>query len=437
MGVQDEKFRKVAVNSVFLYIRFLLLALTDVVTIPFVLKGLGVMGYGVVSAVTGVALLFLAVLAVMETTAQRFISCTLGAAGREKNISSVFATVMSLSLLLAVVAVILGETVGLWFVRTRLNVAAEFLAVVPIVFRLGEAQIVLKLVQLPYAALIYSDERMSFFAKIGVLEAFGLIAAAVAAVLAGTGALVVYVTVMTLSVGVVFLVHVLYCRRIFSAVCLRVRLGLVRIGEMGRFLFWSCLSAAGNLLKYRGLEVALAVYAGVAFDATFESALRAGCLLAAISVGFRQASGPLIYKLWAGADRRELKLRLRRILAVTVGLVAVPGIPVMAFAPELMDWWLGAKAPPEIVAFVQCACVNEMADAFSEPLTVCIQATGKVALYHTMAFLLSAVGFCSAWLLLFLGFPAWTGFAAVVVSNVLAGGYRWLHVRLWVVREKE
>lgn len=419
---------KVATNAVFLYVRMLVAALSEVVAVKIVLQPLGVEGYGVFSAVTGVAFLFLTVQAMMDTTARRFLSCAMGGPGAKTAVSSAFSSALLLSSLLAVAALLLGETVGLSFVRSRIAVPAELRGVVPFVFRMGEAVIVLKLLQVPFAALIYSVERMSFFAVIGLIEAFLTVAAALVVRGEDSRGLAVFACATAAGAFCSFVAHVACGRRACStAFCVS---GLRdRLLDMGRFFLWSCLGAAGNLLKYRGFSVALSVYAGVAFNATWESGLRVGCLLCAVSTGYQQASAPMIYKSWTAGIASETGVRICRVLLRVVALALVPAVLVFVFAPGLVRLWLGTDAPPQAVAFVRCFCVNIVTDAFSFPLTTGILATGRVALYHCVTCALSAAGFLAGWIVLALGLPPWVAFAAVVASNVLACVYRWVHLR--------
>lgn len=418
--------RKIAVNAIFLFGRMLVMASAEVLAVGIVLRTLGETGYGVYSAVTGVALLFLTAVEGMELTARRFISCAMGAGTGTRDVSSAFTAVLQLSLLLAGAAVLLGETIGLWFASSRISVPAGFLNDVPFVFRMAEVVVVLKLVQLPFSALIYSAERMSVLAAIGLIDALLTVLAALAA--RWQGSLAVFASAIAAGSFCTFVLQVVCALRVYP-VRIVIAARLNQIAEMGRFFLWGCLGASGNLLKYRGTSIALSVYAGVVFNATWESSLRIGCLLGALTVSYQLASAPVIYKFWAEGPGADVDRRLGRILLVVMALAIVPASLIFVFAPHVIRFWLDADLPPQIVAFVRCFCLNVVVDAFSAPLTTGILATGKVALYQSVAFSFSAAGFLGGWVALACGQPPWVAVAAVVASNALAGLYRLLH--LW------
>ena len=418
--------RKIAANAVFLFGRTLVMAFAEVLSVGIVLRALGETGYGVYSAITGVALLSMTAVEGMEMTARRFISCAMGTGSGTKNVSSSFAAVLQLSLFLAGAVVLLGETFGLWFVRSRISVPAEFLNDVSLVFRMAEIVIVLKLVQLPFSALIYSAERMSVLAAIGLIDALLTVLAALAA--RWLGGLTVFASAMA-AVAFCTLVFQVSCATRVYPVRIVIAARLNRLAEMGRFFLWGCLGSSGNLLKYRGTSIALSVYAGVVFNATWESSLRIGCLLGAMTVSYQLASAPVIYKFWAEGPGADVGRRLGRILLAVMALAIVPASLVFVSAPNVIRFWLDTDLPPQIVAFVRCFCLNVVVDAFSAPLTVGILATGKVALYQTVAFSFSAAGFLGGWIALACGQPPWVAVAAVVASNALACLYRLFH--LW------
>ena len=418
--------RKIAANAIFLFGRLLVMASAEVLAVGIVLRALGETGYGVYSAVTGVALLFLTAVEGMELTARRFISCAMGAGSGTKDVSSAFAAVLQLSLLLAGAAVLLGETIGLWFACSRISVPSGFSNGIPFVFRMAEVVVLLKLVQLPFSALIYSAERMSVLAAIGLIDALLTVLAALAA--RWLGGLAVFASAVAAGAFCTFALHVVCALRVHPVrIVIAAQFG--RLVEMGRFFLWGCLGAVGNLLKYRGTSIALAVYAGVAFNATWESSLRMGSLLGALTASYQLASAPAIYKFWATGPGTDVGRRLGRILLAVVALAIVPASLVFVFAPNVIRFWLDADLPPQIVAFVRCFCLNVVVDAFSGPLTIGILATGRVALYQSVAFSLSAAGFLGGWIALVCGQPPWVAVAAVVASNALACLYRWLHLR--------
>ena len=83
-------------------------------------SGLGVEGYGVYNAINGVVNLVVCLNTVLSAASQRFFSVKIGE-GDEVGLRNVFQISLRVSWMMAAAAVVLFETVGLWFVINKMN----------------------------------------------------------------------------------------------------------------------------------------------------------------------------------------------------------------------------------------------------------------------------------------------------------------------------
>ena len=86
-----------------------------------VLKVLGVEDYGVYNAVGGVVASFALVSGALSAAISRFITFELGS-GDDASVRRVFASSVTIQMMLAGVVLILGEIFGLWFLNTRMDI---------------------------------------------------------------------------------------------------------------------------------------------------------------------------------------------------------------------------------------------------------------------------------------------------------------------------
>jgi O-antigen/teichoic acid export membrane protein len=274
-----------------------------------------------------------------------------------------------------------------------------------------------------------SGERMSFLLVVGAVESAAAIAAALVAKMRGVNGVEVFAGVLAAGGALSLIVHIVCCRAVFPGVRLRLSCPAARLREAAAFLSWGTLSSVGNAVKYKGTSLVVNGFTGVAFNATWDVAIKAWQYLHGFCADFMQAFSPVLFKAWGAGERRRVASVAAWTTFASFLIAAVPSAVVFAFAPELVRVWLGEAAPPQVAAFVRCSVVNLVFDAASNPLTTTILASGRVALYHSVACSLSVLGFAVAWLLLASGFPAWTSMAAVAATNGLAVAYRALHVR--------
>ena len=415
-------------NSAVLFVRTALVAICGAAAVRIAVGALGADGYGTYAAVSALVGVLVLLNGVMEQTARRFLGCAMGRGGAEE-LQGAFSSLLALSLALASLTAVAGETIGLWYVVRRLSVPPEYASAAFVCYHLGVCLAATSVVSVPFSALMVSGERMSFFLVVGAVESAAALLAALVAKTCGAHGVEMFAGALAAGGGVSLAVHVALCRAAFPGVRLTLSCSSARLRETAAFLSWGALSSIGNAVKYKATSLVVNGIAGVAFNAAWDVAIRVWQYLHGFCADFMQAFSPVLFKAWGAGERRRAASVAAWTTFVSFLMAAVPAALVFAFAPELAGVWLGETAPPQVAAFIRCSVVNLVFDAVSNPLTTTILASGRVALYHSVACSLSVLGFAAAWTLLASGFPAWTSMAAVAAANGLALVYRALHVR--------
>ena len=416
-------------NTLLLFVRTLIVTMCGTVAIRFALAALGVDGYGTYAVAMSVAGAFILFKGAVEQTSRRFVSHEFGL-GASGDVQAAFSSVLLLSLALVAVLLVLGETFGLWVVMRFLSVPPGGIRAAVVAYQFGLLVSAAALLTVPFAALISADERMAFFVVAGTVESIAALAAAGVAFLCPRFGVEAYTATLALGALVLLVLHVAFCRVRFPQVRVSALCPCGRLCEATAFLGWGALSSVGNALKYKGSSILVNGYAGVAFNASWDVAIKVWEYIHGFCADFMQSFSPPMFKSWAARKRGRMASLAAWTTLVSTLIAAIPAVVVFAFAPEIVCVWLGDGAPPQAVAFVRCSALNVVFDAASNPLTTAILATGRVKLYQTVACAFSLAGFASAGALLAAGQPAWTAMAAVAASNGGALAYRYLHVRL-------
>jgi len=162
---------RIAKNTLFLYFRQILILLVGLYMMRVVLDVLGVEDYGIYSVVAGVVSIFSFFNGTMTSATQRFFSFALG-----KNDLNALKKTFSVNLLIysaiALVALVLLETVGLWFVNEHLIVPAERFEVARVVYHFSVFSFIFTILTSPFMAIIIAHEEMKIYAYVSVVEAF-------------------------------------------------------------------------------------------------------------------------------------------------------------------------------------------------------------------------------------------------------------------------
>ena len=169
MQDRNKNNSRIARNTLVLYVRMALLLLVGLYTSRVILNALGVSDYGIYNVVGGFVAMFQLISWTLSSSTGRFLTYELGRDNQEA-LKRVFSTGLSIQFILCGIVILVGETVGLWFVNTHMNfpVGREFAA--NWVFQLSLFAFCLDLICTPYNADIIAHEKMTAFAYISIIR---------------------------------------------------------------------------------------------------------------------------------------------------------------------------------------------------------------------------------------------------------------------------
>ena len=161
--------RRIARNTLMLYFRQILIMAVSLYTVRVVLNVLGAEDYGIYNVVAGVVVLFSFVNNAMAQGTQRFLNYSLGENDFSKT-QKIYSASLIIHLLVAFLFVVIAESIGLWFVQSKLNIPIERHDAVFFVYQFTVLTAVFSILRIPYNALIIAYENMQFYAGISVFE---------------------------------------------------------------------------------------------------------------------------------------------------------------------------------------------------------------------------------------------------------------------------
>ena len=150
----------IAKNSILLYFRMFIMVIISLYTSRIVLKTLGVEDFGINNVVGGVITFLGFLTGSLSGASSRFITIALGK-GNYKNLKNTFNNIVLIHGLFSIIILIIGETIGLWFVTTQLNIPQEREGAAMWVYQLSILTSIGSLISSPYNAAIIAHEKMS------------------------------------------------------------------------------------------------------------------------------------------------------------------------------------------------------------------------------------------------------------------------------------
>ena len=157
--------KTIAKNTMFMYFRMFFTMCVSLYTSRVVLAALGFSDYGLYNVIGGIIAMFTFINGAMSNMTSRFITFHLGQRDY-KRLSEVFSMAFFIHCCLAFVILILGETVGLWFLCNKMVIPEGRMFAAQWLYQLSIASTLMSIISVPFMSDIIAHEKMSIYAYI-------------------------------------------------------------------------------------------------------------------------------------------------------------------------------------------------------------------------------------------------------------------------------
>ena len=164
---QSVNSKRIAKNTLMLYIRMLFLMFINLYTTRVILKALGIEDYGIYTAVASFVSMFGMISTSLAGAISRYLTFSL-AKDTSERLRDVFSTSIIIQLVLCCILLVIAETIGLWFVNSKMVIPNSRLIAANWVFQISILTTIINLVSIPYNSLLIAYEKMSAFAYIDI-----------------------------------------------------------------------------------------------------------------------------------------------------------------------------------------------------------------------------------------------------------------------------
>lgn len=373
--------KRVASNTVFLYVRMLFTMFLALYTSRLLLDVLGVQDFGIYNVVGGFIVLFSFLQGAFSSSATRFMGVAITHSDPPSEVSKVYVTAYALHLGLVVVLIIGLETLGLWYMNRYMNIPAGREHAALWVYQLAVANICLITLRVPDNSLVIAFEKLSFFAVCGIAESVLKLVVVLLLAVSPIDKLVFYSILMlciTLIINIVYFVYAHYY--------LPVKLRYVHpqqevVKGMFSLIGWNSLGGFANIGYQQGINLILNFFFGVTLNAAMGIANQVKNAVYSFVINVRTASDPQIIKSFALKEFTFCRQLMSRITRYSHFILLFLVVPVIFNVDFILRLWL--KNPPEYAAkLVVLMLVYCVLDGLMGPLWILNQATGKIRKYQ-------------------------------------------------------
>lgn len=422
----DNK-KRVAKNTILLYIRMFIVMGIGIYTGRIVLDTLGVTDYGIYNVVGGIISIVAFFHSAITAASQRFISYELGKKDRGR-LRTVFCTSVNIHLFVSVIIVILGETIGVWFVNTYLNIPESRLYAANWVFQASIFILVCKIMSVPYNSAIIAHEKMAAFAYISVIEVVLELASVFYLYITRCDKLITYSLLLLFIAFVIRMSYVVYCRINFSECKYSFCYDRQLVCQMLAYTGYSVMGSLGYVGRDQGINVLLNIFCGPSANAARGLGLLVSSKVNAFSHNFTTALTPQITKQYAAGNLQTSKDLVYTGNRLSFFLLSIISMPFLLNSDQILNVWL-TKVPVYADIFLKLSLISSLIYSMSVCLSRAIEATGYIKIFQSGVFILLILELPFVWLLLKFGAPPYAIMLPTIISNVIAVFFRFFLIR--------
>lgn len=426
MSDNSSNNKRIAVNTVILYAKLIINIVVSFVAARLVLNALGASDYGLYNVVGGIVAMLNTIGTSMVATSYRYMAVELGKK-EEGNPNKVYNTVFIIHLFLALLLLVLGETIGVYYINHYLNVDPNKIPDALFVLHLSLLTTAFAVITVPTNGLIIAREEFLFTSIVETISALLKIGFVIALIHMEGNKLRLYAIFLAICQFIIPLCYQIYCRLTDREIIRwKVNKNWQDYKDVFSFAIWILFGAMAVVGKNQGAALIINSFFGTVLNAAFGLANQVSYAFGQFTSNLRQAFIPQIMKNQNSNEERSINLvyAISRYSYLTMNIFAIPLLLCMRGVLEL---WLGT--PPEYTeVFVDFMLISGMISNLGAGFDASIQATGKVRKNQIGYSIINLMLLPIIFVLFKVGFPPYINVVVMVFLSIIT-----LIFQIWIM----
>lgn len=417
MSNNSEANRRIAKNTMLLYIRMGVMMIISFFTARITLEALGVVDYGINNVVGGLVSMFSLISNSLSSSVSRFMTFGLGK-GDKKELNTIFSTSVNIHIILAIVVVVAIETIGIWFLNNKMVIPADRLYAAHWVLQSSTLLFAIGLLSVPYNAAIIAHERMGVYAYFTLFDAFSRLAIIFAIKYYGGDKLILLAIISIIPTLIKQFYYWYYSKKHFEECTYHAVWDKRVFKEMFGFAGWNFIGASSAQMKDQGVNIAINMFTNPAVNAARGIAMQINGIVGQFIGNFMVAINPQITKEYAAGNYERMHKLIFSGTRFSYFLFMSLSIPIIFEIETILYVWLG-QVPEHTVLFTRLVLILSLSDIISNTLITAQLATGKIRNYQIVVGGTQMMNFPISYILLRMGvFPEITIIVAIFISQI-------------------
>ncbi|WP_195438758.1 lipopolysaccharide biosynthesis protein [Parabacteroides goldsteinii] len=416
--MSKEANKRIAKNTIYLYIRMLFIMAISLYTVRILLKNLGIEGYGIYNVITGTVSMLSTISVSLSAATQRFFNIAM-CNNDQKKLSIIFNTCILIYACISIIIVLLGETVGLWFISTQLNFPNERTTAIIWVYQFSLLSFIITMLSIPYSSAIIAHEDMHYYSYIGIIDCLLKLIFAYYLSKIKIDSLIIYsFLLLIISLGI-FLSYTIICRKKYSECRIQKIHDNSILRKILSFSGWTIFGSSAGILNNQGNNILINIFFDPIVNAARSISFQICNAMTSFVTTFYTAMRPPLIKSYASKDWEYSIILFNISNKVIFYLMMILCLPIFFNTQFILYLWL-SETTHYMEVFTKLALVYAIINALNAPITTLIQAEGSVKKYHLIVESIILLSLPFTYLLFKLKFDAYYTYIISIVVFFIA-----------------
>lgn len=378
MGTAVTSSKRVAKNTLFLYMRMFIVMGVTIFTSRVILGALGEIDYGVLNVVGGIAFSFGFFSSSMTNATQRYLAYGHGE-GNIQKVTDFFNLITILYIIASGIILLIGGALGFWIV-SRLNIPHDAYWPAIVVYYTTLLALIITLFASVFDSVLVARENLKFYAYISVLEALLKLGIAYLVFVTPNDKLQIYALLFLAVTTIIKGSLIIYCLRKFPECKFRLKWEPHKLKGILAFMGWNGLGTLTFVINEQGINILLNIFFGPIVNAARGVASQVNMAISNFTNNFFLALNPQIIKSYASGDIPGTTKFTANASIFSFYLLWTICLPIILRRDYILAIWL-KEVPEYTSSFLLWILIYSLVNVLTRPQWTLIQAIGKLKHY--------------------------------------------------------
>jgi len=416
----DSSKKRMAKNSIALFIRMGIIVVVSLYTSRIMLQQLGVSDFGIYNVVGGLVVMLAFMNASLSQGVQRFLNFYIGKKD-DQMANKIFSSSCVIQLIFVAILLIMGESLGYWFIYDFLNIPLDRIGAAFWVYQFSLFSLAIGMLQVPYMALILSHEDMYVYAYISIVEAFLKLGVVYLLSISPFDKLVTNGLLFLVTTILINLSYIVFSSRRYAESNFRLNRDVSVYKSLLTFSGWNIIGTSSNMVTVQGVNIILNLFFGTVVNAARGIAVQVSAQLDNMINNVQVAMNPQIVKHYSRGEIAQMSYLLLLNFKWNFFLFWLLALPLFIKIDYVLSLWLGTY-PDYTTIFVSIGIVRCLLKCIERPLISSLFAVGNMKYPNIMASSFMLISLVLAYVLFKMGYPPYWAFLLdlfAILANII------------------